>query len=247
MAFPTRACAGCARPAALRGLVRETELRADRLVLPLFVSETASAREPIESMPGVGRLSAGRAVDEAREAAELGLAAVLLFGVPAEKDAEGSGAWDEQGAVQLAAARDQSGRAGPAGDHRCVPVRVHRPRSLRRGDGATGLVDNDATLGATRPYRRQSRSGRRRHRRPLGHDGRARRSDPRGARLGGLSARLRSWPTRPSSPPPSMGPSARRPARRPRLAIAAPTRWTRPTAARRCARLCSTRPRAPTW
>jgi porphobilinogen synthase len=89
---------------ALRGLVRETELRAERLVLPLFVSETASAREPIEAMPGVERLPIAAAVQDAREAAELGLAAVLLFGVPAEKDSEGSGAWDEEGAVQVAVA-----------------------------------------------------------------------------------------------------------------------------------------------
>jgi porphobilinogen synthase len=88
---------------ALRGLVRETELRADRLVLPLFVSETATAREPIEGMPGIERLSLAAVVEEARAAAALGLAAVLLFGIPAEKDAEGSGAWDEQGIVQLAA------------------------------------------------------------------------------------------------------------------------------------------------
>jgi porphobilinogen synthase len=89
---------------ALRGLVRETALRADRLVLPLFVSETASAREPIEGMPGVERLSLDAAVEEAREAAALGLAAVLLFGIPAEKDGEGSGAWEEEGIVQLAVA-----------------------------------------------------------------------------------------------------------------------------------------------
>jgi porphobilinogen synthase len=104
MAFPTTRMRRLRASPALRGLVRETELRAERLVLPLFVSETASAREPIEAMPGVERLPIAAAVQEAREAAELGLAAVLLFGVPAEKDSEGSGAWDEQGAVQIAAA-----------------------------------------------------------------------------------------------------------------------------------------------
>jgi porphobilinogen synthase len=104
MAFPTTRMRRLRASPALRGLVRETELRAERLVLPLFVSETASAREPIEAMPGVERLPIATAVQEAREASELGLAAVLLFGVPAEKDSEGSGAWDEQGAVQIAAA-----------------------------------------------------------------------------------------------------------------------------------------------
>jgi porphobilinogen synthase len=104
MTFPTTRMRRLRASPALRGLVRETELRADRLVLPLFVSETASAREPIEGMPGVERLPIAAALQEAGEAAALGLAAVLLFGVPAEKDPEGSGAWDEQGAVQLAAA-----------------------------------------------------------------------------------------------------------------------------------------------
>jgi porphobilinogen synthase len=102
MAFPTTRMRRLRATPALRGLVRETELRADRLVLQLFVSETASAPEPIEGMPGIERLSVAAAVQEAREAAALGLAAVLLFGVPAEKDPEGSGAWDEEGAVQLA-------------------------------------------------------------------------------------------------------------------------------------------------
>jgi porphobilinogen synthase len=86
----------------LRGLVRETELGAGRLVLPLFVAESAPAREPIATMPGVERLSIAAAVEEAREAAALGIAAVMLFGVPAEKDERGSGAWDEEGVVQTA-------------------------------------------------------------------------------------------------------------------------------------------------
>jgi porphobilinogen synthase len=104
MAFPTTRMRRLRASPALRGLVRETELRADRLVLPLFVSETATTREPIEGMPGIERLPPPSVLDEARQAAELGLGAVLLFGIPAEKDPEGSGAWDEQGVVQLAVA-----------------------------------------------------------------------------------------------------------------------------------------------
>jgi porphobilinogen synthase len=104
MAFPTTRMRRLRATGALRGLVRETQLRADRLVLPLFVSETATAREPIEGMPAVERLPIAAAIEEAAEAAALGLAGVLLFGIPAEKDPEGSGAWDEQGAVQLATA-----------------------------------------------------------------------------------------------------------------------------------------------
>ncbi len=104
MAFPTTRMRRLRATGALRGLVRETDLRADRLVLPLFVSETASAPEPIDGMPGVQRLPIATAVEEAGEAAALGLAAVLLFGVPAEKDPEGSGAWAQEGVVQLATA-----------------------------------------------------------------------------------------------------------------------------------------------
>jgi porphobilinogen synthase len=142
---------------ALRGLVRETDLRAGRLVLPLFVSETASAREPIEGMPGVERLSLDAAVQEAREAAALGLGAVLLFGVPAEKDAEGSGAWDEEGIVQLAVAAIK--RALPQllvitdvclceyTDHgHCGVLDLTSHGEGGDGEGGDPIIDNDATI-----------------------------------------------------------------------------------------------------
>jgi porphobilinogen synthase len=101
MAFPSTRMRRLRASPALRGLVRETELHAGKLVLPLFVSESASTREPIAGMPGVERLSISAAVEEAREAAALGVAAVLLFGIPAEKDFEGTGAWEDEGIVQL--------------------------------------------------------------------------------------------------------------------------------------------------
>src|SRR5438477_9355131 len=87
---------------ALRGLVRETSLDASDLVYPMFVAHGSDRREPIAAMPGVDRLSIQHAVAEAVEAAELGIPAVLLFGIPASKDEEGSGAWDDEGVVQLA-------------------------------------------------------------------------------------------------------------------------------------------------
>jgi porphobilinogen synthase len=105
MAFPQTRMRRLRASAGLRGLVRETDLRAGQLVLPLFVLEAEPAengREPVSSMPGVERLSLTEAVAEARSAAELGIGAVMLFGVPAEKDETGSGAWDEEGVVQLA-------------------------------------------------------------------------------------------------------------------------------------------------
>jgi porphobilinogen synthase len=103
MAFPETRMRRLRASPALRGLVRETELRAGQLVLPLFVTEERgdrSAREPIAALPGVERLAIEAALAEARAAAELGLAAVLLFGVPVEKDSQGSGAWAEDGVVQ---------------------------------------------------------------------------------------------------------------------------------------------------
>jgi porphobilinogen synthase len=102
MAFPATRMRRLRATPALRGLIRETALRADRLVAPLFVSETATMREPLEAMPGVYRLPIAEVVLEARELAALGVGAVMLFGVPGRKDAEGSGAWEEEGGVQLA-------------------------------------------------------------------------------------------------------------------------------------------------
>ena len=102
MAFPQTRMRRLRATAGLRGLVRETDLRAGQLVLPLFVSESASGREPIATMPGVDRLSLAALVEEAQDAAVLGIPAVMLFGLPAEKDEQGSGAWDQDGVVQLA-------------------------------------------------------------------------------------------------------------------------------------------------
>ena len=102
MAFPKTRMRRLRASAGLRGLVRETQLQAAQLVLPMFVAETVAGSEPIATMPGVDRLSVAAAVEQAHEAAALGLGAVLLFGVPAEKDEEGSGAWEEDGVVQAA-------------------------------------------------------------------------------------------------------------------------------------------------
>jgi porphobilinogen synthase len=90
------------RTSVLRDLVRETRLDAGDLVLPLFVEEGLQGRAAIGSMPGVDRLSLGALAEEAGEALALGIPAVLLFGIPAEKDEEGSGAWDDDGVVQVA-------------------------------------------------------------------------------------------------------------------------------------------------
>ena len=145
MAFPDTRMRRLRATANLRGLVRETELSPGRLVLPMFVAETTSGRDPIATMPGVDRLSISAAVDEAGQAAALGLAAVLLFGVPADKDEHGSGAWDEEGVVQLAARAIK--QAQPQllviTDVCLCEYTTHGHCGVLRDEGT---VDNDATL-----------------------------------------------------------------------------------------------------
>jgi porphobilinogen synthase len=90
------------RSLALRNLVRETPLSVHDFVLPLFVSEKIRERRPIASMPGVFQLSVSEVADEARAAQDVGLQAVLLFGIPEQKDEQASGAYAENGIVQNA-------------------------------------------------------------------------------------------------------------------------------------------------
>ncbi|MBA3876231.1 MAG: porphobilinogen synthase [Anaerolinea sp.] len=88
------------RTAALRSLVRETRLHPRQLVAPIFVQPGRAVRDPISSLPGVARLSPDEAVAETARFSELGIGGVILFGLPASKDPEGSGAWIEDGIVQ---------------------------------------------------------------------------------------------------------------------------------------------------
>jgi porphobilinogen synthase len=90
------------RSAGVRNLVRETKLTAHDFVLPLFVSEKLTKRQAIASMPGVFQLALSEVANEAGRAHELGLQAVLLFGIPSEKDEAASGAYAENGIVQQA-------------------------------------------------------------------------------------------------------------------------------------------------
>jgi porphobilinogen synthase len=84
-------------------MVRETRLSADNLILPLFAVHGRGVREPIPSLPGVSRLSVDELVKEAKDAASMGIPAILLFGIPATKDPRGSEAYAEDGIVQQAA------------------------------------------------------------------------------------------------------------------------------------------------
>ncbi len=98
-AFPTTRLRRFRRSDRLRALVRETRLDLDDFVLPYFVGPQT---EPNQDLPALGRYSVEDLGAEAEEAARLGVRAVILFGIPDEKDAEGSGAWDDDGVVQRA-------------------------------------------------------------------------------------------------------------------------------------------------
>ncbi|UJA22054.1 porphobilinogen synthase [Thermoleophilia bacterium SCSIO 60948] len=90
------------RTSAIREMVRETDLSPRQLVQPLFVMPGEGVREPVESMPGVERLSINELVDEAGELQAAGVPGVILFGLPSAKDEYGSGAYDDEGIVQMA-------------------------------------------------------------------------------------------------------------------------------------------------
>jgi porphobilinogen synthase len=101
MPFPATRLRRLRKTGVLRDLVRETTLAPADLVYPMFV-QLGEERTPVEAMPGIERMSISNAVAEAGEAHALGIPAVLLFGLPAEKDEQGSGAYDDEGVVQLA-------------------------------------------------------------------------------------------------------------------------------------------------
>ncbi len=145
MAFPQTRLRRLRATRALRGLVRETTLSPADLVYPLFVAHGIDRREPIKSMPGIDHLSIAHAVAEAGEAAGLGIPAVLLFGLPASKDEEGSGAWDDEGVIQLAtrAIKDAHPDLIVITDLCLCEYTSHGHCGVVQPDGT---VDNDATL-----------------------------------------------------------------------------------------------------
>ncbi len=102
MNFPVTRLRRLRRSEAMRSLVRETHLRPGALIYPLFLCPGEGVRKEIGSMPGVFNLSIDEAMKEAEECAALGVGGLMLFGVPAEKDEQGSGAWAADGLVQTA-------------------------------------------------------------------------------------------------------------------------------------------------
>jgi porphobilinogen synthase len=131
---------------AFRRLVAETSLSVDDLVAPLFVREGTEGPIPISSMPGHFQHSVPSLVSEAKHLASLGVPAVVVFGVPAKKDAKGSGAWDPDGIVQVALAELRSS----VGDELVLIADLCLDEYTDHGHcgviGKDGTVDNDATL-----------------------------------------------------------------------------------------------------
>jgi len=102
MPFPSTRLRRLRRTDTLRGLVRETELSPAHLIQPAFVVAGEGVREEVPSMPGIERFSINNLVEEAGEIAAAGIGALLLFGVPNAKDEFGTGAYDDEGIVQMA-------------------------------------------------------------------------------------------------------------------------------------------------
>ncbi len=102
MTFPKTRMRRLRASEALRAMVRETRLSRDQLVMPLFVRHGGGAPEPIASMPGCARHTIESLVEEARTVAAAGVPAVILFGLPSRKDAQGSEAYDPDGIVPRA-------------------------------------------------------------------------------------------------------------------------------------------------
>ncbi|HEX9292678.1 MAG TPA: porphobilinogen synthase [Gemmatimonadales bacterium] len=100
--FPIRRMRRLRRTAALRRLVSETHIVPSQLIWPLFVVHGQGVRRPIAALPGVSHVSVDEIVKDAERAAGLGLGGIILFGIPATKDATGSEAYDDQGIVQQA-------------------------------------------------------------------------------------------------------------------------------------------------
>ncbi|MEO5651833.1 MAG: porphobilinogen synthase [Marmoricola sp.] len=146
MGFPEIRPRRLRRTPALRRMVAETTVRADQLVLPLFVREDASEPRPISSMPGVFQHTRDSLKAAASAAVEAGLGGVMLFGIPASKDAGGSGAIDPHGILNLAI----SDVVGEVGDQLSVMSDLCLDEFTDHGHcgllDPDGHVDNDRTL-----------------------------------------------------------------------------------------------------
>lgn len=144
MPFPIHRMRRLRRSRRLRDLVRETDLAARNLVLPLFVCSGEGIRKRIAALPGHDHMSADVVVEKCREADDFGLGGVILFGIPERKDEVGSGAYAEDGVVQRAVRRiKESGLSIPVMTDVCLCEYTSHGHCGVVNDGD---VDNDATL-----------------------------------------------------------------------------------------------------
>ncbi|SEB86765.1 porphobilinogen synthase [Terriglobus roseus] len=150
MHFPVTRMRRLRRTSAMRSLVQETFLQPSQLIYPLFLCPGEGVRKPISSMPGVFNLSIDQALKEAAECAALGIGGLLLFGLPESKDAEGSGAWVEDGIVQqgLRALKADASLSSLVliADTCLCEYTSHGHCGPLEGEGAACTVNNDATL-----------------------------------------------------------------------------------------------------
>lgn len=146
--FPTTRLRRLRQQPALRALVRSTRLVPENLVLPLFVRAGGARRQPVGSMPGVDQLSLDELAVEAREAAQLGLGGIILFGIPERKDATGSDAYSEQGVIAQAVrvAKQAAPDLLVITDVCCCEYTDHGHCGVVSGRAGRPEVDNDATL-----------------------------------------------------------------------------------------------------
>jgi porphobilinogen synthase len=149
MPFPVVRPRRLRQSAAIRALARETTVEPGDLIYPLFFSATLKEPRPIVTMPGISQLPVSAAAAEAREAASLGIGAVLLFGLPKTKDAEGTSAYDPDGPVpRAAAAMKEAVPELPVVTDVCVDEYTDHGHCgiLRKNRRGVLDVDNDATL-----------------------------------------------------------------------------------------------------
>ena len=125
-------------------MVGETRLSVDDLIYPLFICPGEGVRSPVDSMPGVDRLSVDQGVEVCREVSDLGIPAVMLFGIPESKDAYGSGAYADDGIVQRAirAIKQATPELTVIGDVCLCEYTDHGHCGVIKEDD----VENDATL-----------------------------------------------------------------------------------------------------
>jgi porphobilinogen synthase len=205
------------RSESVRSLVRETSLRADDFIFPMFVTGGEGQRQPIESMPGQFRFSVDELVKECRSVYELGIPAVNFFGYSEDKDDMATSSYDPKGLIQRAVHAVKT-----AVPELCVQTDIALDPYTNHGhDGLVvdGEIVNDETIAVLCKMAVSHAEA--------GVDWVAP-SD--------MMDTSASWPTRPSTPRVFTGHLGERSTRRRKKATKRPIRWTRPTRARHCAK-----------